>query len=155
MITTQVENYEAALPQLRDLFPRHWEELALFRDRMPLAPQYGEYTRREREGLLFLTTVRLNGRLVAYYIVQIAPGFHYAGTFTANMDIMYVVPEQRGRGLVLPLMRRVEVELKRRGVQAWYSGYKTSHPLGLDKILPALGFQPADSYLIKWLGDLP
>lgn len=153
MITAQVESYEAALPELRQLFPRHWEELALFRDRMPLAPQYGEYVRRERDGLLFLTTVRVDGRLAAYYTVQTTPGFHYAGTFTANMDIMYVVPDLRGRGLVMPLMRRVEAELRRRGVQAWYSGYKTSNPLGLDKVLPMLGFQPADSYMIKWLGD--
>lgn len=155
MITAQVESFEAALPELNVLFPRHWEELALFRDRMPLAPQYNEYVTRERSGRLFLATVRADGRLAAYYVAQTAPGFHYAGTFTAHMDIKYVVPDLRGRGLIVPLMRTVERELRRRGVQAWYSGYKTCTPLGLDKILPALGFQPADSYLVKWLGAMP
>lgn len=149
MITTQVESFEAALPELAPIFPRHWQELALFRDRMPLAPQYQEYIERERAGRLFLVTVRVDGKVAAYYVAQVAPGFHYAGTMTGTMDMVYVVPEQRQRGLVLPLFRCVERELRRRGVQVWYSGYKAHKPNGLDQILPVLGFEPADVYMVK------
>lgn len=155
MITAQVESFEAALPELNALFPRHWEELALFRDRMPLAPQYDEYVTRERSGRLFLVTVREGSRIAAYYTAQIAPGFHYAGTLTGTMDLTYVVPELRERGLALPLFRCVERELRRRGVQVWYSGYKAHKPNGLDQLLPVLGFEPADVYMIKWLGATP
>lgn len=155
MITAQVESFERAMPELAAIFPRHWEELALFRDKMPLAPQFAEYIRRERAGQLFLVTVRVDGRIAAYYTAQVAPGFHYGATLTAHMDMMFVVPDQRERGLALPLFRKVEDELRRRGVQLWYSGYKAHKPNQLDRLLPRLGFQPADVYMVKWIGATP
>lgn len=151
-LSTQVESFEQCAGELDAIFPFHWDELALFKNQMPLAPQWGEYVRREREGRLILATVRRNGSIVAYYIVQKAPGFHYEQTLTGTMDICYVMPEERGRGLALPLFRAVERELKRCGVQVWYSGYKSHNPLGMPKLLGVLGFQPADCYHAKWIG---
>ena len=86
MITADIESFERALPELSKRFPQHWEELALFKDRMPLVPQFDEYIARERNGSLFLTVVRKNGEIVGYYTVQVAPGFHYGHTLTAHMD---------------------------------------------------------------------
>lgn len=153
MITAQVESFERAIPELQGIFPRHWSELALFKDRMPLRPQYDEYVRRERDGNLFLVTVRKNGQLVAYYTAQVAPGFHYGSTLTATMDMLYVVPDERGRGLAVPLFGTVERELRRRGVQLWHSGYKSHNPLGLPRLYEMLGFAPADVYVAKWMGN--
>lgn len=155
MITAQVERFEDCLPELRHIFPRHWQELALFQDRMLLDPQYDEYVARERAGRLLLVTVRKDGKIAAYYTAQIAPGFHYVSTLTGTMDMLYIVPEERGRGLVMPLFKQVEKALRRRGVRLWYSGFKTAMPLELDQLLPMMGFQPADSYMAKWLGDTP
>lgn len=155
MITAQIEKFEDCLPELRVIFPRHWQELALFQDRMPLDPQYDEYVAREQAGRLLLVTVRKDGKIAGYYTAQIAPGFHYASTLTGTMDMMFIVPEERGRGLVMPLFRQVEKALRRRGVQLWYSGFKTATPLELDKLLPIMGFQPADTYMVRWLGDMP
>lgn len=153
MLTAQIEPFEPAKDELAQIFLRHWEELALFRDKMPLDPQYGEYVNRNRSGVLFLATMRWDGDIVAYYIAQVAPGFHYNSTLCGIGDICYVVPEFRDRGLAYPLFRLVERELRRRGVKVWYSGWKTANPLGMDKLLPALGFGPADSYTAKWIGD--
>jgi GNAT superfamily N-acetyltransferase len=152
MITASIESFSRALPELQLLFPVHHRELALFQDRMPLAPQYAEYLSREAAGRLFLATVRKQGRIVAYYIAQVAPGFHYGETLTAHMDIMYVVPEERCKGYALPLMHVVEKELRRRGVAVWYSGWKTGNPLGMPRLLDRLGFAPADTYVVRWLG---
>ena len=151
MITAQIESFERCLPELVQLFPAHWEELALFKDRMPLAPQYAEYVRRERAGLLFLATVRWNAKIVAYYTAQVAPGFHYGKTLTGTQDMVWVTPEARNKGLSLPLHRCVEKELRRRGVGPWYAGYKTHNPLGMPKLLDKFGFIPADTYMVKWL----
>jgi GNAT superfamily N-acetyltransferase len=152
MLTTQVESFADCANELAQIFPQHWEELALFKDRMPLSPQWSEYVRREREGLLFLATVRWNAKIVGYYTAQVAPGFHYSRTLTGTHDLVYVIPEARERGLALPLFRCVERELKRRGVKLWYSGYKTSNDLGMPLLLDRLGFVPADSYSAKWIG---
>ena len=153
MITTQLDSFEQCMPELRQLFPLHHVELGLFKDQMPLDPDYVEYVRREREGSLFMVTVRRNGVIVAYYIAVVRPGFHYKSTLTGTADIYYVAPEFRGRGLVLPLFRYVQQELKRRGAQIWYSGNKVHNPLGADKLHKLLGFEPADIYYTKWLGS--
>ena len=152
MITVAIERIELCFPELIQIFPEHWAELAVFKDRMPLAPQFAEYVARERTGRLFLATVRRDGRIVAYYTAQVAPGFHYGSTLTGTMDMAYIVPSERGRGLALPLFRCVEREMRRRGVQIWYAGFKAHNPLGMPEILDRLGFIPIDVYYGKWIG---
>lgn len=153
MITVQIDSFEQNAEELSRIFVQHHHELALFKDRMPLAPQYAEYVRREQAGTLFLTTVRRNGRICAYYIAQVAPGFHYGSTLTGTQDICYVVPEERNKGMALPLFRHTKQELKRRGVKIWYSGYKIHNELGMPRLLEMLGFVPADVYMACWIGD--
>lgn len=151
MITIQIESYMECLPELRQIHPVHHEELGLFKDKMPLDPDNREYAQRERDGSLFLCTVRRNAIIVAYYVANVRPGFHYKSTLTGTMDIAYVVPEERNRGLALPLFRHTERELRRRGVKIWYSGYKVHNPLGMPEFHKALGFVPADTYMVKGL----
>ncbi len=152
MITAQIESIRVCWPELMEIFPFHWRELALFQDTVPLAPQRDEYFRREQDGRLFLATVRWNGKIAAYQISNVAPGFHYGLTLTGTQDIIYVVPEMRDKGLAFPLFRLVEREMKRRGVHIWYAGWKTSNPIGMDRLLPKFGFIPADSYVAKRIG---
>ena len=151
MLTTQIESFRECIPEMKKIIYTHHEELALFRDLMPLDPDWDEYVRREDRGALFLTTVRRDSVIVAYYIAQVAPGFHYKSTFTGTQDICYVVPQERNRGLAIPLFRCTEKELRRRGVKVWYSGYKTHNPLGMPELLNAFGFIPADVYMVKAL----
>jgi len=153
MITAQIESFERALPELTPLFEQHWRDLALMQNRVPLAPQYGEYIRREREGSMTLATVRKDGGIVAYYTVQIAPGLHYSQTLTAHMDMMYIVENMKGRGLAFPLLRCVERELKRRHVKVWYSGWKAGKSQGMEYLHDLWGFEPADIHAVKWIGD--
>ncbi len=152
MISAQIESFVQCAEELAKLFPQHWEELALFKDRMPLSPQWQEYARREHIGQLFLATVRWNGKIVGYYTAQIAPGFHYSTTLTATHDLVYIVPEAREKGLALPLFRCVEREIKRRGAKLWFSGYKNHNPLGMPQLLERLGFTPCDQYCARWIG---
>lgn len=153
MLTFQVDSFEASIPELMELFPRHHAELGLFQDRMPLDPDLQEYVRRERAGELFLVTGRQDGSVVGYCTTSVRPGFHYKGTLTGTADIYYIVPEHRDRGLALPLFRTVEKELRRRRVQCWYSGTKAHNPLGAPALHRLLGFVPADLYFVRWLGE--
>lgn len=154
MLTVQIDSFEHSIPELRELFRAHHIELGLFKDLMPLDPDYSEYVRRERDGSLFLTSARRNGNIVAYYVAQVRSGFHYRSTLTGTADIYYVVPEFRNKGLALPLFRHTEQELKRRGVQVWYSGGKVHNPLGTPELHRLLGFVPADLYHVKWIGGV-
>jgi L-amino acid N-acyltransferase YncA len=153
LVTAEVESFERAIPEIVKWFPQHWEELGIFKDRMPLVPQFDEYIARERQGRLFLVAVRKDGKIVGYYTAQVSPHLHYAHTLTAHMDMCYIPPEHRNRGIALPLFRTVERELRRRGVQMWYSGCKIHNPLGMPRLHELLGFVPSDEYYAKWLGD--
>lgn len=119
---------------------------------MPLVPDWAEYVRREAAGILFLVTARLDGELVGYITIQVAPGFHYATTTTATTDIVYIVPEYRNRGYALPLFKRAQKELKLRGVKIWISCFKEKKSLGMPEFLKAFGFTEADIYYSKWIG---
>lgn len=152
MISAQLESIQGCWAELLRIFPTHHRELALFQDRMPLVPQAGEYFAREAAGNMFMATVRWDGHLVGYFICNVAYGFHYGHTLTGTVDIFYIIPEARDRGLFLPLYRCVERELKRRGVSVFYCGWKTHNPLSMDRMLPILGFIPADTYMARWLG---
>lgn len=153
MLTAQIESLRTCWAELQPIFKVHHSELGLFQDKMPLAPQWQVYFEREQNGIIFLATMRSNGRIVAYQVTNVAPGFHYGYTLTATQDLLYVIPEMRDKGLVFPLFRLVRRELLRRGGKIWHCGFKTAKPLGLDRLLPILGFLPGDTYMAMWLDD--
>jgi L-amino acid N-acyltransferase YncA len=152
VLTFQIDSFADSIPELRAIFPEHHRELGLFRDRMPLDPDFPEYVRREAAGELLLFTGRWNGKIAAYCTVHVRPGFHYRSTMTGTTDLVYVTPEYRDRGLILPLYRKVQEELRRRGVQIWFAGWKLHNPMGMPRLHEMLGFIPADQYVVKWLG---
>lgn len=152
MIKTQVELFRNCITELSPLFKTHWKELGLFKDRMPLSPQYEEYIRQEVAGTLLFLTVRSEGKLVGYITIQMVFGLHYRTTPTALTDIVYIVPEFRNRGYALPLFKRAQKELKARGIKYWMSGFKEENPCGMREFLSAFGFTPADVHYSKWIG---
>lgn len=152
MITAGPEPWHPTIDEIKPMLPLHWEELALNKDKVPLAPQWHVYDQRDDAGELQIVVLREDGRIIGYYWGFIAPGLHYASCLTATMDIFYIHPEHRqGRNGTI-LFQAVERELRRRGVQRWFVGTK------LHKDCSALfkrrGFEPVETYHSKWLaGD--
>lgn len=153
MITVAPESFRAAVPELEKIWPIHYDELAMFKDRMKIAWNYPHYFELEEKGELLFVTVRWNGDIAAYYLAHVGFASRYCTTRIAKMDLVYVLPDMRGHGIILPLLRCVERELKRRGVAVWYSGHKTINHLGMPDIYEKLGFQPADTFVAKWIGE--
>lgn len=151
MITTHVESFIGAIPELAPLFPMHWEELALFKDRMPLDIDFCFYRAAEDRGELLFITSREAGRLVGYFVGIVGHSPHYQGTLTCKMDVVYLVPEHRGAGVGGQLVNAVEAELKRRGVKCWWMGSKNHKPI--EALFVTHGFEPAETYFAKWLED--
>lgn len=151
MLTTQIESFTQLQPQLKDIFPKHWEELALNRDKVPLDPMYEVYFDRDARGEVLLVTLREVGEICGYFIGFINPGLHYRTCLTCIMDIFYVKPEHRNKRGGVKLFKAVETELKRRGVQRIYVGSKDHKPSG--RLFEMLGYTQIETYYSKWIGE--
>ncbi len=149
MITACPEPFMAQVEELKPLLPLHWEELAIFKDRMPLDPQWNVYATLEAAGQLLYVPLRNTGSLIGYFIGVITPGLHYRQTLTCKMDICFIVREHRGRAGTL-LFDAVKAELLRRGVKLWWVGSKDHHPI--EGFYEAFGFERQETYFTMWLG---
>lgn len=151
MVTTQTESFGDGLNELREILPLHFEELALNQDKVPLNPQWNTYFAKEDAGELFYCTLRLEGNLIGYYIGFISPGLHYATCLTCCTDIFFIRKEYRSGGYGRILFQFVEKELRRRGVNRWFTGSK-SH-VDASKFFEKLNFKKVEVYYSKWLED--
>ena len=90
-VTVQTENFIRAVIELQPLLEEHWKELALFQDKVPLAPNWPHYYQLAGSNqLLFVTARNGEGKLLGYYIAIVTPCSHYFTTPRAQHDIMRV-----------------------------------------------------------------
>lgn len=150
-MTAQVENLTQTLEELKPHFPSHWEELGLYKDKMPLDPQYDVYLKYDAAGQAFLTTLRADGKLVGYFVGFVAPGLHYQQTLTCKMDICYIDPAYRDAGNGFLLFETAKAALAKRGVKLWWVGSKNHKPI--EAFFRLLGFEQQEAYFAMWLGD--
>lgn len=128
-ITFQKELFGKIMPELPELFYRHWEEVALDKEAIKLKPDWPTYLQMELLNILHMMTVRAEGKLVGYYIALVRPHLHYAESLTAWSDIFYLLPEYR-RGLTgYQLFAETEDMLKKLGVQKSYVMTKAHLPI--------------------------
>jgi GNAT superfamily N-acetyltransferase len=150
VITFCTETYAQCIVELKERFPRHWEELALDKDEFPLDPQYEVYQERERKGELFLVVGRDKGEMCAYFVGFIAPGLHYRTCRTLTMDIFWLAPEHRGKYAGIRLFKVVEQEAQRRGVDRIFVGSKLHKDAGW--LFSRMGYKPVETYYSKLVG---
>lgn len=152
MMTAHVEPLMSQLDEIKALIGKHYEELALNKDKVPLRPQWHVYQQKEDAGQVVYVTLREAGQLIGYIIMLVAPGLHYETCLTAHMDILFVDPAKRdgaARGVFL-MLDRLEAELKRRGVQRWFMGTKLHKDIGA--VFKRRGFEPVEMNYSKWIG---
>lgn len=149
MITAQIEPFRENIAELQTLIPTHYDKLSLHVGKFPLKPQWHVYLEREARGELMFTTLRRDGKMIGYWISFITPGLHYETCLTAIMDIWFVHPEHAiGKAPVI-LIKTVERELRRRGVNLWFAGSKNHRPCG--RLFELVGFEAVETFYGKWL----
>ena len=151
MLTAQPEPFPPFLEEVRPLLALHYEELALNKDCVPLDPQYGEYLKRDAQGMVMAVTLRDAGKLVGYFVGFVAPGLHYQTCLTLHLDIFWVHPEHRGKMGGVRLFRAVEAEAKRRGVQRMFVGSKVHKDASW--LFERLGYTEVERIYSKMIGE--
>jgi len=104
------------------LLRAHWEEVALYQDRIALSPDYDQYRKLEVAGKLLICTARDDGKLIGYGVFFVHRGIHYSQNIFGVNDVFYVSPDYRlkvsaGRTLIaVALLDYAEQKLKALGV---------------------------------------
>jgi GNAT superfamily N-acetyltransferase len=140
--------YEIQLETLReainsegaeDLMQAHWEEIAHYKDKVPLAPQLEQLQKMEDDGCLFILTLRENEELIGYAMWVTRSHLHYTSlTVVAVNDLIFVRKDKRIGGLGKRLM--VESERAMRTIGAKKMQYHMKPHASFAPILERMGF---------------
>lgn len=154
------ERFGLIAREFPNLFQKHWREIALNQDKIPLDPDWNRYFDYDLLGILQVLTARANGVIVGYIFVFVHPHLHYASTIWAQTDIFWLDPAYRfsGQGLMptgYKLFRLMEQRLREMGVRVAYVNMKLHFEAArgtLRKMLLRLGYNPTEEIFSKFLG---
>jgi GNAT superfamily N-acetyltransferase len=151
MIRYAVETLNECLEELKPLLHKHYEEIAMYRDRIEFDPDYDAYYRLEEAGALHMVTVRDDGNIIGYYVSFIHHNLHYRQDKFAVNDILYVDEAYRGGTVAYKMLRYAEKALKDIGVSVMTIHMKTEFPF--ERLCEALGMDKAEYLYTKYIGD--
>jgi GNAT superfamily N-acetyltransferase len=149
VITYQVEQWRDIVAELEVLWPRHWEEIAINRDTIKLAPDYKSYGEFADAGALHVVTVREAGKVIGYHVSIVRPHLHYRNDLHGFADMYYIEPEHRQGWVGIKLFKTVEKTLKARGVKKIFTATKLHLDVG--RLFERLGFHETERLYTKTL----
>ena len=141
-----VERFSDVLDELHPLHVTHWHETEKHRLGLPLAPNYDEMKRRERQGGLVQFTVRKAGRLVGQCRMYLGKSLH-TQTLYADEDTLFLADEVRGGFLAVHLLRYVEGVMLALGAREIRANSKLVN--GADVLMRRLGYEPVALQFVK------
>ena len=137
-------------PNLPALLARHWAEIALNQDTVPLAPDWERYHQMEFAGALHITTARdERGFIVGYAVFLVGENAHYKGLTVADGDIFYLHPSYRQGLAGLSMLRAAEDLLREVGVNMIVNKDKMHAPLGI--VFKRMGYEPIETVYAKMI----
>lgn len=108
MITYACESLSSIRQQIDSLLVEHWEEIALYKDRVPLAPNWAKYQEIEEQKKLVIVSARSEGTLIGYCFWFFVDHIHYQGHTVAVNDVIFLKKEFRRGRIGLELIRQAE-----------------------------------------------
>ena len=148
MITYQRETWAKYWKDARHLNQDSYDEAWPNKEKMPLKPNESFYKACEAKGMLQIVTVRDNGALVGFHISIIGPNTHSMDVLCSFQDACHL--EKKYRGYVgIKMLMFAEKNARENGAKMLFW---TAQGDG-KRILPRLGFKPANTSYTKWIGE--
>jgi hypothetical protein len=101
----------------RALLEAHWQEIALNKDVMELAPRHEVYDSLESSGALLTLGAFSGEHMVGYSATVILPHLHYGNLIYATNDVLFVAKAHRVGTLGLRLIHETERLSAQRGAR--------------------------------------
>ena len=111
-MTFVLENYNHVIEELKPMLSDHYEEVAMYQDKIPLEPNYDDYKEMQKLKRLYLFTWREGSELVGYNIFLVGSHLHYKSNKFAWNDVVYVRPDYRHKGQTIEFFKFCEDFLK-------------------------------------------
>jgi GNAT superfamily N-acetyltransferase len=117
-----VEHFADVIGEIKPLLELHYQEIASFKEHIPLDPDYARYEELDAAGRLLIITARRDGALVGYSIFFLTNHVHYASTLVALNDIVFLHPAERSGGAGVRLFKESERIVRERGARmiSWH-----------------------------------
>lgn len=151
-ITFQCEKFAALYAEAKPMLERHFKEIALYQDRIPLSPDTERYLAGEKQGSLIIVTAREDGNLVGYASVVIGKRMHNVTIVSALIESLWLAPECRGKGAGSGMFDAVEEVARSRGALTVHCHSKIQHP-ALSFLLGKRGYEQVEIVHSKFLSE--
>jgi hypothetical protein len=147
----QQEPWSQAEKEILSIADKHWEEIAVHKEEIPLDIDCELLHHMDRTGLLHITTARTpEKQLVGYYAMVVRTHPNYRKTLFGFLQSYFLLPEFRTPVNGIELFEAMEEEMKRAGAEALISGHKLHHDVG--PLFKRLGWTPFEMMYTKYLG---
>ncbi len=151
MSNYQEETFAEAFDDILLLCQEHYDEVALHKDKMELAPSRSHYEKLASAGCLKFYTVRYGGVLVGYSVFLLTNHPHYEKSLVAMNDVLFLSKPYRKGMTGVRFISYCEKQLKAAGVVKVVWHVKVEHNFGA--ILKRLGYAPEDVMWGKCLDE--
>lgn len=152
MIKYTVEGMSDALvEEIKGLLQLHWEEVAMYKDKIVFKPDYDAYFAMDKIDALQIVTVRDDGVIVGYYISFIFTHPHYKDNKMAQNDILFIHPDYRRGTVAYRMFKFAEKELKKIGCSVNMIHMKVKFPF--ERLCQKLGMDKHEIIYSKYIGD--
>ena len=139
------------LHELEPLLEEHWEEVAWYKDKIKLKPDYSKYVQMQENNSLLCVTVRDEGKLIGYNINFLQYHPHYSDHVYAINDIVFLLPEHRHGHIAKQMLESTEEILKHIGASVVTLHMKPDHTFVT--LAEHCGFKRQEYVYSKYIGE--
>ena len=145
------EQLQHVLEEMKPMLLEHWEEVAMYKDKIDFSPDYNKYFSMCDMGFIRLYTMRDNGKLVGYSLFFTMPHLHYSKDMFAVNDVVFVDPEYRLPFITPAFFNYVEEQLSRLGMSVITYHMKVYKPF--EKLMNGLQYNFTEHLYTKYIRD--
>lgn len=139
------------IEELKPLLLEHWEEIAMYKDKIAFKPDYESYIAMEKVGAVQAVTVRDDYKLIGYYISFIYIHPHYKDNKMAQNDVLFIHPDYRGGTAAYRMFKFAEKELIKIGCSVNTIHMKTQFPF--ENLCQKIGMNKQEIIYSKYIGE--
>lgn len=151
MITIQLEKFGDCIEDIASKFVAQWEETEMYKDSMPLDPDWEQYAHLAHLGMLQMFVARDDEEAVGYALFMVTNHLHHKDVKVASSDIIYLDPEYRHSSVAFDLLEYSKNSLQEDGVSVLLLNMKSKVPF--DSLASKLGYHLEEHMYAQWIGQ--